>query len=75
MEIKVGIQHVSREVVLEVTESHAEIEKAVTKALGEADGILTLTDEHGRKVVIPASKIGYVDIGEENGRRVGFGAV
>lgn len=75
MEIKIGVQHVSRELVMEVTESAAEVEKAATKAIGEEDGVFTLTDEHGRKVLIPSAKIGYIDIGEENGRRVGFGAV
>lgn len=78
MEIKVGIQHVNREVVLEVTQSSAEVEKAVTKALESTDptaALLSLTDEHGRKVLIPSDKIAYIDIGEENGRRVGFGAV
>ena len=78
VEIKVGIQHVNREVVLEVNESSADVEKAVTKALEATDpksALLALTDEHGRKVLIPSDKIAYVDIGEENGRRVGFGAV
>ncbi|QDP96425.1 DUF3107 domain-containing protein [Microlunatus elymi] len=78
MEIKVGIQHVNREVVLEVNESSADIEKAVSKALEATDpklAVLSLTDEHGRKVLIPSDKIAYIDIGEENGRRVGFGAV
>lgn len=78
MEIKVGIQHVSREVVLEVTQTSAEIEEAVATALEATDpkkAMLTLVDERGRKVIIPSSKIGYVDIGEESGRRVGFGAV
>lgn len=78
MELKVGIQHINREVVLEVTQSAAEIEKAVNDAFTASDpakAVLVLTDEHGRKVFIPSDKIGYVDIGEENGRRVGFGAV
>jgi hypothetical protein len=78
VEIKVGIQHINREVVLEVTQTAAEIEEAVNTALEASDpakAVLVLTDEHGRKVLIPSDKIGYVDIGEENGRRVGFGAV
>lgn len=78
MEIKVGIQHVNREVVLEVTQSAAEIEEAVATAFEASDpkqAVLTLTDERGRKVLVPSDKIAYIDIGEENGRRVGFGAV
>ncbi len=74
MEIKVGIQHVNREIVVESTESAADIEKALEKALG-GDGFFSVTDEHGRKVLIPAAKIAYVDLGQENARRVGFGSV
>ncbi len=72
MEIKVGIQHVNREVVLEVSDSAAEIEKAVLTSIKD-ETLLSLTDDHGRRVLIPAASIGYVDIGEENSRRVGFG--
>ena len=36
--------------------------------------MLVLTDTHGRKVLVPAASIGYVDIGEESARRVGFGS-
>ncbi|HEY5821228.1 MAG TPA: DUF3107 domain-containing protein [Propionibacteriaceae bacterium] len=74
MEIKVGIQHVNREVVAETSQSAAEIEKAFAEAV-ETDGVFTVTDEHGRKVLIPAVKIAYLDLGEENARRVGFGSV
>ncbi len=74
MEIKVGIQHVSREIVVETTESAADIEKSLEKALG-GDGFFTVTDERGRKVLIPASKIAYVDLGQENARHVGFGTL
>ena len=74
MEIKVGIQHVNREVVVDSTQSKAEVEEAFASAV--VDGtVFSLTDERGRKVMIPASKIAYVDLGEENTRRVGFGSV
>ena len=72
MEIKVGIQHVNREIVVETTDSAASVEEAYTHA-AETDGLLTLKDERGRKVIIKASSISYVDIGEESARRVGFG--
>ena len=39
------------------------------------DTFLRLTDDHGRKVLIPAAKIAYIDLGEENARRVGFGTL
>ena len=74
MEIKVGIQHVNREIVVESSDSAADVEKALAEAL-TSNGLLTLNDERGRKVMFPAASIGYLDIGEENARRVGFGSV
>ena len=76
MEIKVGIQHVNREIVVETNKSAADIERAFENAIdGNGSGVFTLTDERGRKVLIPADRIGYLDIGEENARHVGFGSV
>ena len=71
MDIKVGIQYVSREVVVDTADSAKDVEKAFVS--GHDDGSLRLTDNHGRKVLIPPSKIAYIDLGEENARRVGFG--
>jgi Protein of unknown function (DUF3107) len=73
VEIKVGIQHVNREVVVESSESAAAVEKGLAEAM-KNDTFFTVTDDRGRKVLIPAAKIAYVDLGEENARRVGFGA-
>jgi hypothetical protein len=72
VEIKVGIQHANREIVVDTTESAASVETAYTEAVSSS-GILTLVDQRGRKVLIQASKISYLDIGEESARRVGFG--
>ncbi len=74
MEIKIGIRQVNREIVVESTKSAADVQQDFAEAL-KAGGLLTLTDEHGRNVLIPAEAIGYLDIGEENARRVGFGSV
>ncbi|MBK8445944.1 MAG: DUF3107 domain-containing protein [Micropruina sp.] len=74
MEIKVGIVHGAREIVLESEETAAAIETAFAKAVAD-EGLLSLVDERGRKVLIPASRIAYLEIGQEHARRVGFGAV
>ena len=74
MEIKVGIQHVNREIVVETSESAADIEESLANAMSE-ETFFSVTDERGRKVLIPAAKIAYVDLGEENARHVGFGSV
>lgn len=73
MEIKVGIQHVAREITVDSSATAAEIEKELLKALSD-ETILTLTDSKGRKVLVPVDKIAYVDLGQEHTRPVGFGA-
>ena len=74
MEIKVGIQYVNREVVVETDETSADVEKAFSDAVTNG-AVLTLTDTRGRRVMIPGDKIAYLELGEENARRVGFGSL
>ncbi len=72
MEVKIGIQSVPRELVLETESSFAEVERALTAAITDG-GVFALTDEKGGKVMVPADKIAYVEIGGAEPRRVGFG--
>ncbi|MEV5969219.1 DUF3107 domain-containing protein [Streptomyces sp. NPDC057411] len=75
MEVKIGVQHAPREIVLESGQSAEEVERAVADALAGKAQLLSLTDEKGRKVLVPADKIAYVELGEPAVRRVGFGAL
>lgn len=75
MEVKIGVQHAGRELVLESTDSAEDIERAVAEALTGPAGVLSLQDEKGRRVIIPADRLAYIEIGEPSSRRVGFGAV
>ena len=74
MEVKIGVQYATRELVLESTLSPDELEKAVSEAIRSDLGVLSLTDDKGRRVLIPVGKLAYVEIAEAEGRRVGFGA-
>jgi hypothetical protein len=74
VEVKIGVQHAPREISIESSQSAKEVEKAVADALSGAVKLLSLTDEHGRKVLVPADRLAYVEIGESAGRKVGFGA-
>lgn len=75
MEIKIGVQHAARELSLESELSAEEVEKAVSAALTGKTGLLVLNDDKGRKVIVPADRLAYVEIGEPSARRVGFGAM
>ncbi|MFP5415404.1 MAG: DUF3107 domain-containing protein [Actinomycetes bacterium] len=74
MEVKVGIRDVPREVAVETKTSAENIEAALAEALA-SNGIFSLTDDKGRKVLIPAAQVAYIDLGTENARPVGFGAL
>lgn len=72
MEITIGIRNVARELTLDTTASAQEVVAAVEKAI--ADGSpLSLQDERGRRVVVPSAALGYVELGTDEVRRVGFG--
>ena len=74
MEVKIGVQHAPRELSIESAQSPTEIAAAVTKAIAETDGVLTLVDEKGKQVIVPISKLAYVEIDEAVVRKVGFTA-
>ena len=75
MEVKIGVQFAPRELVLESGQTPEQVEKAVADALKADLGILELVDEKGRRVLVPADKLAYVEIAEAETRRVGFGAI
>lgn len=72
MEVKIGVQHSPRELTVDTSQSPAEVEQAVADALTGESGVLTLTDEKGRKLIVPGARIAYVEIAEADSRRVGF---
>lgn len=75
MEIKIGISNITREVTIETETPAEEVEASLREALASKDGVLALTDDKGRRVLVPAMQIAYLDLGHEQQRQVGFGAV
>ena len=74
MEVKIGITDSPRELVLSSTQTPGEVEELVAAALREGSGgLLSLSDERGRRFLIQSTKIAYVEIGVADARRVGFG--
>jgi Protein of unknown function (DUF3107) len=72
VEVKIGVQYAPRELVLDSAQTPAEVEATVGDAIGKGEGILTLVDEKGRRVIVPVDKIAYVEIAEAQSRPVGF---
>ncbi len=74
MEVRIGVQNVARELVLDSDQSGDDVASAVEKALTGKSGTLVLADKSGRRVVVPTETLAYVDISEGTARKVGFGA-
>ncbi len=74
MEVRIGVQNVARELGFESSQSVDEVNAAVDEALKKG-GTLSLSDDKGRRYVVPVSALGYVHIGEQEKSRVGFGTV
>jgi hypothetical protein len=73
VDVKIGIADSGRELTVTVTDTPDEIQQQVAEAL-QGESTLTLTDEKGRRVIVPTAKVAYVEIGPADGRRVGFSA-
>jgi Protein of unknown function (DUF3107) len=71
VEVKIGIQSIPRELVLETRASPEEIERSLAKALSDG-GLFVLSDDKDGKVIVPADKIGYMEFAGVEQRRVGF---
>jgi hypothetical protein len=73
VEVRIGVQQAARELVLESTETPDAVAKKVSDALKNST-LLDLVDDKGRRVVVPADRLAYVEIAASEARRVGFGA-
>lgn len=73
MEVKIGVADSPRELLVNSAQTPEEVEQLVAAALeGDRSGVLSLVDEKGRKYLLPAGRVSYVEIGPADSRRVGF---
>jgi len=76
VEVKIGIQSVPRELVVETDTPVAEMERDLSAALEKGgQSIFAVAVAKGGKVLVPADKIAYVEFVGAEARRVGFGNV
>ncbi|MEU4535079.1 DUF3107 domain-containing protein [Streptosporangium sp. NPDC023825] len=73
MEIKIGVRSVHRELVVETDLTAEQLEGEISAALASGSGVFTITDVNGRKIIVPVASLGFIEIGEEEARPVGFG--
>jgi hypothetical protein len=71
VEVKIGVQHAPRELVIESDLERETLEKQIADAVASG-GVLSLNDSKGRRTLVPADKIAYVEIGGGVAGTVGF---
>jgi Protein of unknown function (DUF3107) len=74
VDITIGVQNLARELVVESDQTSEEVAEMVSEALA-GKPYLELRDTRGRRLLVPTSSIGYVEIGSEKTGRVGFGSL
>jgi hypothetical protein len=73
VEVKIGVAESPRELVVSSAQTPDEIEALVSDALKNPTGLLSLVDDKGRRYVMPAARVSYVEIAPADTRKVGFG--
>ncbi|OKL48177.1 hypothetical protein BSR28_00220 [Boudabousia liubingyangii] len=75
MNLNIGVQGSTRELKLEEVELSEEQLLELVKHSSTSGEPLVLEAEKGRKVIIPAAALGYVEITSDEKRAIGFGLV
>ena len=71
MEVKIGVQHAQRELVVDTDSTPEDVEQRLADAIA-GNGVLRLSDVKGRTVVVPADKVAYLELGSPTSSTVGF---
>lgn len=72
VDIRIGILNSPRELAFETSEAAADVVATLTAAMEKGAPVVTLTDSKGKQYLVPTAAIGYVEIGSDSARRVGF---
>ena len=72
MEIRIGIINTGRELSFETSAAASEVRTQIAAALDQGASHVTLSDVKGNSYIVPTANIGYVELGTEESRRVGF---
>lgn len=71
MEVRIGVTNVTRELSIDTPLDADQVQEHVSQALRDG-GVFTLSDTKGRRVVVPAEKLAYVDVTTSVTGTVGF---
>lgn len=71
MEVKIGVLHASRELVVDTDIPAEEVQTRLEEAISNST-TFRLEDNKGRAVVVPSDKVAYLELGIATTGTVGF---
>lgn len=74
MDVEIGIRNVAKPVTFTTDKSANEVSAAIAKAVAEKTTV-DITDNKGRRIIVPGEAVGYAIVGSETAHPVGFGAL
>jgi hypothetical protein len=72
VDIRIGITNSPREINFESSQTAQEVETIVASALESDSKFIKLNDSKGKLYIVPVASFGYIEVGSESARRVGF---
>lgn len=72
MEIRIGIINTGRELSFDTPTPADEVRTQIAAALDQGASHVTFSDVKGNSYIVPTANLGYVELGTEESRRVGF---
>ncbi len=74
MEVRIGVVHTAKELSYETDADAESVISVIEAAVAAGKNFVWLEDGKGRKIGVPADKVGYVEIVvDDPSRKVGFG--
>ena len=74
MEVKIGVIYSAKELSIELDGKADEVVATMEDALKGGAPVIWLTDKKGRRIGVPADKVAYIEVAEEDAaKRIGFG--
>jgi hypothetical protein len=63
VEVRIGIARSAGEIVVSSAQTPDEVQELVAASFASEDGRLALVDDQGRRCVVPAAHVAYVEVG------------
>jgi hypothetical protein len=74
MEVRIGVVYSAKELSVELDGKADEVIASIEDSMKGGAPVIWLSDKKGRRVGVPADKVAYIEVAEEDiAKRVGFG--